>query len=118
MARRHLSIAVLTGVLAGVLLGAGAVRTAELTADMLIARMDFVKRSQRSNQVYLEDQGIPNPGVADARNEARDADSRSEKGLHGAATAAQIARGCQQFTDRAGCLEDALARALEQQAGY
>lgn len=117
MAHRHLSIAVLTGVLAGVLLGAGAVRTAELTAELILARTDSVRRSQRTNEVFY-DMGLTNPGVEDSRTAARTEDTRSEKGLRGAATAAQIARSCQKVTDRSGCLEDALKRALEQQVGY
>lgn len=113
MAKRHLNIAVLVGLLVGVLLGAGALRTAEVTADVLVARMDFVKRSQRTNEVY-SDQGLQNPGVADARNTARTTDTRTEKGLRGAATARDIARGCLDQDESQEALSACLARAIKQ----
>jgi len=116
MAHRHSTVAILLGIMVGVLLGAGTVHFAEVSANVLVARMDFVKRSQRTNDVY-KTEGMENPGVADSRNTARTPDTRSEKGLRGAATAAEIARGCMRFTDRAGCLEDALQRAMEMQSG-
>jgi len=55
--RNNTRLVALVGVLAGVLIGAGAVQTAELTADLLIARTDFNYRSQRYNH-DLANEGI------------------------------------------------------------
>lgn len=112
MAHRQFRIAILSATLVGVLLGAGVTQFASITADMLVARTDFVKRSQRSNEVF-SDQGQQNPGTPDARNEGRTSDTRTEKGV----TAAQIARGCANANDRAGCLEDAFKCAMDQICG-
>lgn len=73
-------VAVLVGMLAGVLMGAGAVHYAELTADLLIARTDFHYRSQRyndtlNNQGFNRDDGMVGARRLDWRNE----ETRTEK---------------------------------------
>ena len=97
------TIAVLTGLVVGALMGAGAVQYATITADILVARIDSVKRFPRDNGVIQQ-----NPGIPDSRTEARTADTRTEKTVHGAATLGESARSCQkQFPsgpERADCL--------------
>lgn len=87
---KNTRLAALVGVLVGVLMGAGAVHTAELTADMLLARTDFHYRSQRYNET-VNDEGLQrDDGLVGARRlDWRTEETRTEKapntGVHAAA---------------------------------
>lgn len=87
---KHTHLAAFVGVLVGVLMGAGAVHTAELTADMLLARTDFHYRSARYNQVTSDESIMRDDGLTGARRlDWRNDETRTEKvtspALHSAA---------------------------------
>lgn len=122
MAKRNTTrLAVLVGLLAGVLMGAGAVHYAELTADLLIARTDFNYRSQRYNET-LNNEGITRgTGMAGARFlDWGTLDTRTEKApataLHG--TAIERLRYCdgQSTVRRSQCLVNAANEILKKAA--
>ncbi len=87
---KNTRLAAFVGVLVGVLIGAGAVHTAELTADMLLARTDFHYRSARYNQVTTDNSLYRDDGFTGARRlDWRNEETRTEKvtspALHSAA---------------------------------
>ncbi|MDD5040793.1 MAG: hypothetical protein PHX87_06350 [Candidatus Peribacteraceae bacterium] len=78
--RKSTRLAVLVGVLAGVLLGAGVSHFAEVTADLLIARSDFNYRSQRYNRDLANEGIFRGDGLAGARTlDWGTAETRTEK---------------------------------------
>ncbi|OIO53895.1 hypothetical protein AUJ46_04095 [Candidatus Peregrinibacteria bacterium CG1_02_54_53] len=73
-------VAVLTALLVGVLMGAGAVHYAELTANLLIARTDFNYRSQRYNRNLANEEIFRSDGLDGARRlEWSNEETRTEK---------------------------------------
>ncbi|ALM09665.1 MAG TPA: hypothetical protein DEB30_00755 [Candidatus Peribacter riflensis] len=122
MANRHIRVAALTGLLVGVLMGAGVVHYAELTADLLIARTDYNYRSQRYNR-ELDMQGLNrDDGIVGARRlEWSNDETRTEKapatGLRGAAL--ERLRYCegQSPVRRSQCLVNAANAILQEAAG-
>lgn len=114
-------VAVLVGLLAGVLMGAGAVHYAELTANMIVARTDYNYRSQRYNEI-LDNEGIArSTGLSGARRLDWSTDeTRTEKvpatALHGVAI--EKLRYCvgQSSVRRSQCLINAANEILEDEA--
>ncbi|MDD5103581.1 MAG: hypothetical protein PHX93_04230 [Candidatus Peribacteraceae bacterium] len=115
-------LAALVGLLVGVLLGAGTVHYAEVTADLLIARTDYYYRSQRYNR-DLGNEGIyRGDGLAGARRlEWSNEDTRNEKApataVHGAADLEKL-RYCegQSSVRRSQCLVNAANQILQDAA--
>lgn len=114
-------LTVLVGLLVGVLLGAGTVHFAEMTANLLIARTDFNYRSQRYNET-LNNEGITRgTGMPGARFlDWGTLDARTEKApataLRGAAI--EKLRFCEgQSPDRRSqCLVNAANKILQDAA--
>jgi len=117
---KNTRLAVLVGLLAGVLMGAGAVHYAEMTADLL-ARTDFNYRSARYNET-LSNEGISRgTGLTGARRlDWRTDETRTEKVpatvLHGAAI--EKLRYCagQSTVRRSQCIINAANQILEDEA--
>lgn len=121
MANNKTRVALLTGLLAGVLMGAGAVHYAELTANLLIARTDFNYRSQRYNRDLAEEGIYRDDGMTGARRlEWSTSETRTEKApataLRGAAL--ERLRYCegQSSVRRSQCLINTANQILEDAA--
>lgn len=114
-------VAVLLSMLAGVLMGAGTVQIANMTAEQLTARTDYNYRSQRYNR-NLANEGIQrSDGMTGARFlDWADDETRTEKApataFHGSAI--EKLRFCegQSPVRRSQCLVNAANEILEETA--
>jgi hypothetical protein len=118
MVRRNTIVTVLTGLVVGALLGAGAMQYASLTANMLVARTDDNYRSQRYNST-LDAEGIyRSDGLPGARSlDWATADTRTEKApaaIHGAALEKQRYCPGQSSDRRSQCLINEVNNILEE----
>lgn len=99
------TIAVLTGLVVGTLMGAGAVQYATLTADILVARSSQIYRNQRSINEAKE-QGLEDEGKTGIDLKWHSAAARTQAR---GASAKQAVSGCTRINDgaaRAACLQD------------
>lgn len=96
------TLAVLTGLVVGALMGAGAVQYATLTADILVARTYDSYRSQRYNSLQGSPAELRNDGMAGVRSPT------SKAATHGAGSTKLSTRTCVKYSnpiERSECLE-------------